>query len=153
MRNLTITRRKNFIGCLAKTRIYMCDPNGTENIKGKTCTKMGDVINDGILTFDIPTDETRIYATTGVFGKKFYNELYVIPEGEEDVNLKGGYFFDAFAGATFRFINNTNKEALLNRVENKKKARPFQIIGALVGLTIGVVVGYYLGQYVSYMMF
>ena len=43
MRNLTIKRTKSFVGCAAKLKVYIEDPNSQEiSIRNTPCRKIGD---------------------------------------------------------------------------------------------------------------
>jgi hypothetical protein len=154
MRKLTIVRSKKFVGCASRTQIYMEDPlSGGVKIKGVSCKKVGDIKNGGSLAFDIPNDQVKIFALTGFFGKKCFNELYLVPEGEEDVTLRGMYTSDPLNGNPFVFLNNTSREAIQNRVENSKFARLYVIVGGILGCGIGAVIGYIGSGCLSYLMF
>ena len=65
MRQLTITRTKSFVGCLAKIKIFIEDPeNGSTQIGGMLCSKLGELKNGETKTFTIENGPLRVYAIT-----------------------------------------------------------------------------------------
>ena len=60
MRNLTITRRKSFVGCAMKDQIYIRDALAQEIIiDGVPCRKLGDIKNGESKTFQIEDGEQQ----------------------------------------------------------------------------------------------
>ena len=122
MRNLTIQRRKSFVACLAKMKIYIEDPFHPEiTIQNIPCRKLGDLRNGEQKTFQIEDYAAKIFVIADKMSKNFCCEFFQLPEGDQDVFLLGQNKFNPASGNAFRFDNNENSEALNSRKNGTKK--------------------------------
>ena len=107
MRNLTIKRAKNFVGSLAKMKVYVEDPTSNEIcINDIPCRKIGDLKNGEEKTFQIDEQEVKVYVIADKLSKNYCNEFYQLSAGQEDVFLSGKNKFNPANGNAFRFYNN-----------------------------------------------
>lgn len=143
MRNLTIKRTKSFVGCLAKMQIYIEDPSANElQINQIPCRKLGTLKNGEEKTFQIGDEAAKIFVIADKLSRKFCNEFFDLPAGQEDVYLTGRNKFNLLTGNAFQFDNNTSEAVLANR---KRSAR----FGALILIPCciaGLVGGYFIGR-------
>ena len=137
MRKLTITRKKSFVGCVCKNKVYIQDPAGTTTIGDDTCTMLGTLKNGETATFEITEDATKVYVIADQMSKEYCNDCYHLPEGTEDVELSGKGAFNPAAGNAFLFDNNDHPQALEARKKNKKTGIIILIVAAVVGFVIG----------------
>ena len=76
MRDLTIKRHKSFVGCLAKFKVYIEDPASRElTIAGVPCRKLGELKNGQEQTFQIGTEETRLFVISDKFSKDYSKQI------------------------------------------------------------------------------
>lgn len=140
MRNLTITRQKTSVGCLAKMKVYVADSNyGDINIGGVQCRFIGTLKNGETASFPIDNEATRVYVIAGKSSRNTCNDFYEIPAGEEDVNLEGRNRYDPVVGNSFMFDNNYSVAAMENRRKNKKRAWVWLGVAIVVGFAIGII--------------
>lgn len=143
MRNLTIKRTKSFVGCLAKMQVYIEDPAASEiQINQIPCRKLGTLKNGEEQTFQIGDEAAKVFVIADKLSRKFCNEFFELPAGEEDVYLSGRNKFNLLTGNAFRFDNNTSEAVLANR---KRSARfgAFILIPCCIA---GLVGGYFIGR-------
>ena len=139
MRNLTITRKKSFVGCLGKMKVYIEDflVNDLE-INGIPCRKLGELKNGEEKTFLVDERAARVFVIADKLSKNYCNEFYPLPEGEEDVVLTGKNCFNLSAGNPFRFDGVTDEAVLQNRKKGKKRGALIYAIAIVVGVIIGL---------------
>ncbi|MBQ9743974.1 MAG: hypothetical protein IJW19_02515 [Clostridia bacterium] len=139
MRRLSITRTKSFVGCLCKTKIYIEDNTSTDLvIKGVGCRFLGEIKNGATETFEIGEESAKLFAIAGKTSKNYCNELYVLPEGSEDIALTGKHKYNPGAGNPFYFDNNNSGEAAVNRSANKNRGMIIMAIAIAIGIVIGI---------------
>ena len=142
MRTLTITRKKTFVGCLAKFKFYVEDANNPETtILNTPCRKLGAVKNGETQSFEIPEEAVRIFVIADKVSKGFCNEYYPIPAGTEDVALTGQCKFNPANGNAFRFDGVTDEAVLANRRKSSNKGLIVLVVAIVVGLVIGSTIG------------
>lgn len=138
MRNLTITRRKSFVGCAMKDRVYIRDDRASEiTIEGVPCRKIGEIKNGETKTFQIEEGEQQIFLIADKLSKNYCNATMVIPEGQEDVTLSGVHKF-VFGSNPFRFdgVEQSPEQA----AKQKKNGRIGMVI-MIAALILGSVLG------------
>ena len=141
MRKLTIHRKKAFLGCGGKIHFYIEDNTSPETtINGIQCRYIGSLFNDDTNTFEIPETKTKLFAIYDWFTKNMSNDLYVIPEGDEDVYLSGKISFDLKTNCPFKFDNNNSFEAMENREKTRSSGRIITIIAIIIGVIIGLLI-------------
>ena len=93
MRNLTVKRAKSIVGCLAKIKIYIEDPNAGEiNINNTPCRKIGELKNGEEKTFAIENQVLKVFAIADAASKNFCFDYVELSEGEQDIFLSGKTF-------------------------------------------------------------
>ena len=138
MRNITISRTKSFVGCMASTKIYVEDPAfGDTTINNTSCRKLGVLKNGEEKTFQIPEEACKIFVIQDKLSKGFCNEFYQLEAGNAPVFLKGQNRYNPAAGNCFRFDNNHNADATANRKKNNKIGLWVLIASAIIGFIIG----------------
>lgn len=141
MRNLTIKRRKSFVGCAVKMKVYLEDPvSGDLTINGVLCRKLGDLKNNEEKTFTIGSEEARVFVIADKLSKNHCNEFIRIPAGEEDVQLSGKNHFNPFAGNPFWFDGPVDLEMLKNRNKSISKSAIFIYVVLMAGIILGFLV-------------
>ena len=146
MRELTITRTKSFVGCLAKIKIFIEDPeNGSTQIGGMLCSKLGELKNGETKTFTIENGPLRVYAIADQLSKDFCNDFYQLPEGEDNICLSGRPRFNPGTGNAFRFDGNPSQAS----VSNRKRGLRIGLIVMAIALAIGTIVGITVGSLIS----
>lgn len=145
MRNLTIKRTKSFVGCLAKIKIYIEDPTACEiTINDTPCRKIGELKNGEEKTFSIGEQAVKVFVIADKLSKKYCNEYYQLPDGQEDILLTGKNRFNPASGNAFRFDNNTGEEILANRKRTTRKGLHILVPAMTVGVIVGFAVGFHL---------
>lgn len=138
MRNLTVLRKKSFVGCIQPYQIYMEDASAPElEIDGKPCRKLGVLKNGKELTVSIPDGAVRIYAIADKLSKGFCYDYYDIPEGQENVQISGKTHYNPFAGNPFYFDKELDAHTKEQRKKVKKKSYLVMVISVVVGLILG----------------
>jgi len=136
MRNITITRRKSFVGSLMADKIYVRDTENPElTITGVPCRKVGQVKNGKSFTFQLGDEEQQIFMIVDKTSKDYCNASITVPEGTEDVEYTGKHHF-VFGSNPFRF----DGQALT--AQQKKQDKKGLLIGlcaAALGLILGAV--------------
>ena len=142
MRNLIITRKKSFVGCLAKMKVYIEDPeSGDLTINNVPCRKLGVLKNGEKQTFAIEDGAAKVYVIADTLSKDYCNEFYELPEGREDVELTGKNYYNPAAGNPFRFDNNPSAGAAQNRKRGTKIGLIVLVVALVIGSIIGGVIG------------
>ncbi len=142
MRNLTLCRVKSFVGCLAKMKVYVEDPEAGElDINGVLCRKIGELKNGEKKTFSITEREVKVYVIAGKSSRNYCNDYCTIPEGTEDVVLTGKNRYNPASGNAFRFDGEHGDDVKQNRKKGFRKGLVILIASCLVGLVVGVVLG------------
>ena len=141
MRKLTIHRKKSSLGCAGKIHFYIEDNTNPEiTINDVKCKYIGSLFNGDTNTFEIPDTKTKLFAISDTITKNFSNDLYIIPEGVEDVSLSGKISFDLKANCPFKFDNNNGYETIENREKTIKSGRIITIIAIIIGVIIGLLI-------------
>ena len=142
MRNLTIQRRKCFVGCLGKIKVYIEDPTSFDiKINKVPCRKLGVLKHGEEKTFSIEDSAARIFMIGDKLSKNYCSEFCQIPEGQEDISLAGQVVLQPITGNVFRFDNNVNPEVLEHRKGNTRRAIPVLVVSVIIGLILGVIIG------------
>ena len=139
MRNLIIKRRKSFVGCAVKMKVYLEDPvSGDLTINGVLCRKLGDLKNNEEKIFPIGSEEARVFVIADKLSKNYCNEFIRIPAGEEDVRLSGKNHFNPFAGNPFWFDGQADLEVLKNRNKSRNKSAVVMVAALFIGIVLGL---------------
>ena len=138
MRNLTIKRKKRFVACLSKMKVYAEDIAGDMIIGGVLCKKLGELKNGGEATFQIEERSMKIFVIADRLTKELCYDCYQLSEGSDDLVLTGQNIFNLLLGNPFRFDGNTCDETTLKR---QKKATVRSIVLVVVCFLIGVAIG------------
>lgn len=138
MRNLTLTRRKSFVGCAMKDQVYIRDEQANElTIDGVPCRKIGDIKNGETKTFQIPEGEQQIFMIVDKVSKDYCNATVTVPEGQEDVTLAGKHKF-SFGSNSFCFDGvQMTEEQLKKQKKNGRKGAVITIAAVVVGVVLG----------------
>lgn len=143
MRKLTIKRRKSFVGCLAKMKVYIEDAaSGELVINDVPCKKLGVLGNGEEKSFEIESQSAKIFIIADKLSKNYCNEFYQLDEGEEDVFLSGQNKYNPITGNPFRFDNNENDVVIHNRKKNLKRGLIIFAVVAVVGFAVGFTISY-----------
>ena len=139
MRNLTITRRKSYVGCIMKDQVFVRDEQAGEiTIDGVPCRKIGDIKNGENKTFQIDEGEQQIFLIADKVSKDYCNATVTIPEGQEDVTLSGVHKF-VFGSNPFCFDGIEQTPAQLEKQKkNNRKGTVIMIAAVAVGIAIGL---------------
>ena len=139
MRNITIDRRKSFVGSLGTFRVYAEDPAASEMIiRGVPCRKVGEMKNGEQTTFQLGDEETRLFVINGQASKNYCVEMYRLPAGNTDAFLGGVCKFNPAAGNAFRFDDNDSEEAKAVRKRGTKSGTLITVISIIVGALVGI---------------
>ena len=139
MRNLTIKREKNFVGCLISSKVYIEDYESSDlTINKIPCRKLGEVKNGEEKTFEIGNNEAKVFVISDKLSKDYSNEFYQLSAGENDVALIGKCEYNPAGGNAFRFYNNDTEET----VKNRKKGNKVGIIILVCALVVGFILGF-----------
>ena len=145
MRELTVKRRKSFVGCVMTLKVYIEDGEaGDMIICGVRCRKLGDLKNGEEKTFEVGEASARVFAICDAITKDYCNDLYILPEGEESVSISGVCKFNLFNGNAFRFDGAPCEEALRNRKKYRKYGTVIMIAAIIVGVITGTAVGLFI---------
>lgn len=138
MRNLTIKRKKKFVACLGKLKVYIEDFQASELIiSGVPCRKLGDLKNGEEKTFEIGENAAKVFVIADTLSKDFCTEFYQLSEGQDNIVLTGENYFNPANGNAFRFDNNNSAEVLAARKKGNKKGTVILVIAIIVGFIIG----------------
>ena len=139
MRKLTIKRNKTFVACLGKMKVYVEDHSSSElTISDVPCRKLGELKNGEEKTFEIGNEAAKIFVIADKLSKDYCNDLYELPEGDEDIVLTGKNRFNPATGNAFRFDNNDSHVVRSNRERGTGKG----MIALIVAIVVGVIVGF-----------
>ena len=144
MRNLTVIRRKTFVACLGSVKIYIEDANGNTNINGTKCRLLGKLKNNSRETFEIGNESCKVFAIYDKASKGICNDVYIIPEGEDDLYISGIAHFNPFIGNPFYFDGTPCEEAIAMRKQTKKKAVLIMVPVMIIAVIAGFMIGWYL---------
>ncbi len=141
MRNLTITRRKSFVGCIMKDQVYIQDDSAPElTISGVPCRKLGDIKNGETKTFQVSDAQLQIFVIVDKASKDYCNAALTVPEGQEDVSYSGKHIY-TFGSNPFRFDGVIlTDEQLTAQKKQSRKGAVLTVIAVVIGLVIGVLV-------------
>lgn len=150
MRKLTVKRRKAFAGCLAKVKLYIEDANGDTEINCTRCRLLCKLKNNESATYEIGNESRKLFSIYDKITEKRCSDTYVIPEGEEDIEVSGVVKLDTSMGNPFIFDGNTIKTIYNKQADREMLARTlFSLIFAAVFVIIGgVLIGLLKGLYV-----
>lgn len=137
MRKLTVTRRKTFVGCAGKLKIYIEDPTGDLEIQGVLCKKIGELKNGQTDSFEIEGSALRVFAIFDKLSANYCFDCYQLPEGEEDISLSGKCKLNPAVGNAFRFDGNDTAIAQNQRKSGIKRGLLVLLISLLVGVILG----------------
>lgn len=149
MRKLTVKRRKAFAGCFAKVKLYIQDANGDTEINCIRCRFLGKLKNKESATYEIGNESRKLFAIYDNMGKKYCNDTYVIPEGDDDIEVSGVVKLNQSMGNPFLFDENTIKTIYNKQAHREMIARtvfPIIFVAVVViigGLLIGLLKGLY----------
>ena len=133
MRNLTIKRRKAFVGCLAKITIYIEDPFSNDFLINDTpCREIGRIKSGEEKTFQITEEETKIFIIADTGNKNFCRTYYQLTGGNEDIYLSGKCVFEIADGF---LLDDTPLPAPLGIHHNAPKKHPLHLVVALIAVT------------------
>ena len=138
MRNLTITRRKSYVGCAMKDKVYIRDALAQElTINGVPCRKIGEIKNGETKTFQIEDGEQQVFLIADKVSKDYCNAAITIPEGQEDVSLSGAHKF-VLGSNPFRFDGvQQSVEELTKQKRNGRKGMAIMIAAIIFGAVAG----------------
>ena len=138
MRTVTIKREKSFIGCLAKLKVYIEDPesNGI-TIGGVPCRKLGTLKNGEVAAFEVGEESRKLYVISDTLSKNYSNDFYQLPEGSDYISLSGKTSFNPATGNAFRFDDNNSEGVMENRSRGAQRGIIVLIVAAIIGAIIG----------------
>ncbi len=138
MRTVTIKREKSFVGCLAKMKVYIEDPesNGI-TIGGVPCRMLGTLRNGETEAFQVGEESRKIYVIADTLSKDYCNDFYQLPEGSEYLSLSGKTSFNPATGNAFRFNDNNSEDVVANRSRGAQRGIIVLIVAAIIGAIIG----------------
>ena len=87
MRKLTIERKKTFVASLMKINVYTPDENGLTLIRGIRSSKLGEVKNGQVLTFELDEGERDLLFCYCNEENGSESPSYRVPAGSEDVTV------------------------------------------------------------------
>lgn len=136
MRNITITRRKTYVGCAMADKIYVRDAVNPEiTINGVPCRKVGAVKNGKSVTLQLGDEEQQIFLIADKLSKDYCNASITVPAGTEDVEYTGKHHF-VFGSNPFRF---DGQELTAQQKKQNKKSVVITVCGIVLGVIIGTV--------------
>lgn len=150
MRNVTIERKKSFVGSLAKFRVFIEDAQAPDMmIQSVPCRKVGEMKNGETITFEVSEEATKIFVINGQTSQEFCVELYPLPAGSTDVYLSGVCKLNPSAGNAFRFDDNDSDEAQQVRKGSKKTGVLATVLSILLCVLVGVGFGLVKGNVIK----
>ena len=145
MRNLTVKRRKSFVGSIMSLKVYIEDREESElTICDIPCRMLGSLKNGEEKTFPVGDGAARVFVSVDKVSKDYCNDLFLLPEGEEDVSVSGVCKFNLGNGNAFRFDGKPSEEALQNRKKYSKKGTEIITAAIIIGVIVGFAVGFYI---------
>lgn len=138
MRNLTITRRKSFVGCAMKDQVYIRDELASElTIDGVPCRKLGEIKNGETKTFPIGDGEQQVFLIVDKMSRNYCNATVTLAAGQEDVVLSGGHKF-VFGTNPFCFDGvEQSEEQRAKQKKNSRKGMAILIAAMILGGALG----------------
>jgi len=103
-RKITLTRKKSIIASIMKVYIYVQsgEPYDIE-LDGIPLRLVDPPLKNGkTITFEVPTFELYLYVIFDKRRPKGYNTNFLLPAGEEDIQLYTKPQYNPFAGNPFR---------------------------------------------------
>lgn len=137
MRNLTIKRAKSFVASLAKMKVYIEDPSGDTYIGKYPCRVLGTLKNGEEKTFEITSNEVKVFVIADLLSKDWCNDFYQLAQGDEDVTLTGKNRYNPAFGNGFIFDNNDNEASKANLKKGKRIGWIILACAVAVGFLIG----------------
>lgn len=136
MRKLHITRKASIFGCFKKHEVYISDFENSElKICDIPCRKLGDILNDETVSFDIDNDVSRVFV---IGGKRICDaccDSVHIFEGSEDIMLEGKCKFNPARHNAFNFDGEPDKMAKRYRA-NANRNGWLKIAGIVIILAV-----------------
>lgn len=140
MRTLTIFRKKSFVACAAKMKLYIEDHEcGSLLIGGVPCRLLGTLKNGEEASFEIGFEAAKLFVVGDKLTRNVFNECYPLPEGTEDLQLRGKNHYNPGAGNPFYFDGISDPEVLAKRKKQGKNGLRFIVLAAILGLAIGLI--------------
>lgn len=141
MRKLTISRKKSFVGCAGKLKVYITDPLHTElDICGEGCRKIGEIKNGQTESFEIDEREGRVFVIFDKASRNWCNDSRPIPAGDEDIEFSGKCHYNPARGNAFLFDGEADEIAKKNKKVGGRKGCLTSILAIIVGAVIGVAI-------------
>ena len=138
MRSITIQRRKTFVGCLMKVKVYIEDPTNPElTISGKPCRLLGKIKNGETVTFPIPETASTIFVIGDKASRNYSSEMLPIAEGSHDIFVSGKITYNTIQGNPFRFDGITGEETEAHRQKSRKKGIAVYVTTFILCFAIG----------------
>ncbi len=138
MRTLTLKREKSFVGCLAKMKVFIEDPQGDTFIGKSPCRLLGILKNGEEGKYEITNNSAKVFVIADLISKDWCNDFYQLEAGEEDIVLTGKNKFNPATGNSFIFDNNTNEESLSNRKKSRRNGWIILVCAAVIGFVLGL---------------
>ena len=133
MRNLTIKRRKTFVGCLAEIVIYIADSFSNDFLINDTpCREIGRLKNGEEKTFPITEEETKIFIIADTGNKNYCKTFYQLTSGNEDMYLSGKCVLEIANG--FHLDDTPLPTGLVICHHNVSKKHPLHLVVALIAV-------------------
>lgn len=140
MRTLTILRRKSFVACAAKMKLYIEDHEcGSLMIGGVPCRLLGTLKNGEEVSFEIGFDAAKLFVVGDKLTRNLFNECYPLPEGTDDLHLSGKNHYNPSVGNPFFFDGVSDPEVLAKRKKQGRNGLRIIVLAAILGLAIGLV--------------
>ena len=144
MRNLIITRNKAFAGCAIKFKVYISDPEANElTIHNVSCRKLGTLKNGETAVFPIGETPARIFVIADKLSRNFCCEYCDVPEGNQDIHLRGKCLFDPNSGNPFHFDGNSTPP------KAKGKGWIIGVVATVVCITAGLLLGQWIPRMIQ----
>ncbi len=137
MRTVSITRRKTFVGCAGRLKVYVDDPVGDLVINGTACRLLGMIKNGDTETFYIDEEAHRLFFIFDKISRNYCNEFTDIAAGEECIFLSGKNHYNPVAGNPFRLDGLVSAEVLENRRRGSRKGVLVFVAAIIIGFIIG----------------
>ena len=146
MRNVTIKRRKSFVGCLLKARVYVRDELYPDTYINRCPYRFLGILRNGEeQTFLVPDEAVEILVASDPLMKGVYNDRVCIEAGIDPVVLSGS----CEMGLGFVFDGVANEQRTQTLKKKKKKGIIFLIVSVIIGVVLGNIVGTLMGNTVG----
>lgn len=134
MRNLTIGRKKSFVGCGVKVKVYISDAvSGELDIAGEPCRLLGTLKNGEEKTFPIDGAGARVYVIRGKSKRNLYYAKAEIAPGTEAVFLTGAVQLE---GGNFRFDGIEEEPEVIAARKKAATRQAFVVIGVFFAVLL-----------------